>query len=136
MHLWVDAHQSTIFSESFTESRSIAAITELMVRCDLFEDLCERLLSDVAFASMMEEAGTDGSVIISPAGISAASEQMAPSVFAAAEAVMQERGPRQLRQKQQYLLEMLGASVVEDQGKASHEISEKKEGRNGRKSEN
>jgi hypothetical protein len=127
----VDARQSPMFSESFTESKSIAAITELMVRCDLFEDLCERLLSDVAFASMMEEAGSDGSVIISPAEIFAASEQMAPLVIDTAKAVMQERGPRQLRQKQRCLLEMLGASVVEDQRKASHEISEKQEGRNG-----
>jgi hypothetical protein len=124
------ARHSTISNDLVSEPKSVTAIIELIVRCDLFEELSERLLLDLTFASMMKTS-PDGSVIISPAEVSAVGEQIAPMVFASAEAVMQEKGLRQLSQKQRYLLEMLGATVVENQGKASQEMSEKEEESNG-----
>jgi hypothetical protein len=121
---------STASMNVVSEAKDLGAIIELIVRCDLFEELCQRLLVDASFTSMMEI--TNGSIIIiSSADVLTIGDEIAPKVIATATAVIQERGQRQLQQRQRYLLEMLGASVVENQEKAPLEMPQQKDECNG-----
>lgn len=116
----------TISNEAITKPKNLTAVIELMCRCDLFEDLCERLLMDTSFCSLMGTA-SEGSIEVSPAEVVAVGEDYEPKVVATAKVVLQERGRIQLQQKQRYLLEMLGASLVEHQAEQPVGMSEKKE---------
>lgn len=116
----------TIFNDAITQTVNLTVIIELMSRCDLFEDLCERLLMDTSFCSLMGTA-SEGSIEISPAEVSAVGEEYESKLIATAKSILQERGRRQLQQKQRYLLEMLGASLVEHQAEQLVEMGERKE---------
>ncbi|QDS69078.1 hypothetical protein FKW77_010020 [Venturia effusa] len=116
----------TVADETFSKPKKFTSVIELMARCDLFEELCECLLTNTAFCSAMEITSED-SIQISPADMAAIGEKHESAVLATAKAVLRERGQRQLEQKQRYLLEMLGASLVEDEAEQPLAMSGKTE---------
>lgn len=123
-------HTPTIFNKTITKPTNTKAVIDLTSRCDLFEELCERLLMDASFRSLMGIT-SEASIEISPADVAAIGEEYEPTVIAKAKAVLQEKGRRQLRQKQRYLLEMLGASLVEHQAELPAEMTETRGMNNG-----
>ncbi|RDI85138.1 hypothetical protein Vi05172_g5142 [Venturia inaequalis] len=87
------------------------------------EELGERL--DASFCSRMGLASKP-SIEISPAEVVAIGEGYESTVIAEVKAFLQEQGSKQLQHKQCYLLELLGASLVEHQAEPPVEMTEKK----------
>jgi uncharacterized membrane protein YedE/YeeE len=89
---------------------------DFIVRCNLFEDFCWRLLMDKTFVTSAEGDSENNLVMITPLTILATPPDLSPLLLSTAQLSLREKGPLQLRWKERYLLEMLGARLCVEDG--------------------
>jgi hypothetical protein len=110
-------------------SQSIESIVGIIVRCGLFENLCTRLLKEKSFSNDILRLLSDGvpasavTLTITPRLIMLASDKFPSVTLRTAQSCIQEAGLKQLRWKERYLLELVGAylCIVGQKGYSSSE---------------
>jgi hypothetical protein len=126
-----------------TEMMNVETIVEFIVRSDLFEDFCWKLLKDKSFTTYIEGASESEFTIITPRTILATSSELSSLILSAAQLSFRGKGRIQLAWKERYLFEMLGARLCVEHGnyqtpgireaqaqgrRASHAMERKMEG--------
>jgi hypothetical protein len=91
-------------------------IIDFIVRTDLFEDFCWRLLKDKSFTTHMDEGSETPLIILTPQTILATTSQSSALILSTAQLSFSEKGCIQLEWKERYLFEMLGARLCVEHG--------------------
>ncbi|KAF2437156.1 hypothetical protein EJ08DRAFT_577902, partial [Tothia fuscella] len=98
-------------SELVANPTSTSTVVDFIVRCGLFEDFCMRLLVDRAFVARLANE-TDGIItVITPGMLLGMNMLLSQLLLATAQKCVRERGVQQLRSKERFLLELLGARL-------------------------
>jgi len=115
-------------------SHSIESIVGIVVRCDLFEEFCIRLVKEKPFLDEILRLSSDSvttsqeTLTITPRLILSASNKFPSLTLRTAQSCIREIGLKQLRYKERYLLELVGAyfcTIGQEAGPTSEEPGEK-----------
>ena len=90
-----------------TDPGSIASILEFIVKYDLFNDFCVRLLKDTSLSTSLFGTLTD-ELIMDPQSLVIADKLHLPRLFQIAQTTINEMGPKRFQYRERYLLEALG----------------------------
>lgn len=96
---------------AWLEQRSLPSVIEFIVRNDLFEDFCFRLLKDELVASTLFDISDQQPVSISSQELLAADQQQANRILDIANECIQDVGPKRLLSRQKYLIDTLGCAL-------------------------
>jgi hypothetical protein len=89
------------------DPESIASILDFIIKHDLFEDFCVRLLRDAALSTSL--FGTlDKELTIDPESLLTADKLLLPCFLEIAQTTVSDMGPTRFRYRERYLLEALG----------------------------
>lgn len=125
---------SLVSIDGENSSQPIESIVGIIIRCDLFEELCTRLLKEKLFLDEVLQLSFDTvpasqeTLTITPRLILSASDKFPSLALRTAQSCIQEAGLKQLRYKERYLLELVGAYfciIVQEAGPMSEESGEK-----------
>lgn len=126
--------QSLVSMVGENSSPPIESIVGIIVRCDLFEELCIRLLKEKPFLDEALRLSSDSvpasqeTLTITPRLILSASDEFPSLTLQTAQSCIREVGLKQLRWKERYLLELVGAyfcTIGQEADSTSEEPGEK-----------
>ena len=126
--------QNPVSMAGENSSHSIESIVGIIVRCDLFEEFCIRLpkekpfLDEVLWLSSDSVLASQETLTVTPRLILSTSNEFPSLTLQTAQSCIREVGLKQLRWKERYLLELIGAyfcTVGQEVDSTSEEPSEK-----------
>jgi len=89
------------------DPESIASIIEFMIKYDLFEDFCIRLLEDTSLSTSFFDISIE-ELTIDPQSLFAANKLFLPRILEIAQSSVSEIGSTRFQYRERYLLEALG----------------------------
>jgi hypothetical protein len=94
-----------------SEEVDVHMVVDFVIRCDLFEDFCCKLLRDKTFVTSVEGDSKNDLAMITPRTVLATGPTLSQLLLSTAQRSLHEKGRLQLSWKERYLLEMLGARL-------------------------
>lgn len=98
---------------------SLHPLLEMIVRCDLFVDLCELLLQDGRLMDLLFGKHESDQLHVTPFDMLGLPEDEHGRVVDVARRCLEDRGPRQLSYRRRFLLEALGSCLASGSGSLS-----------------